>query len=186
MRQCCRESKSPDDALFKKLALTYAQSHPLMKDGKACKNDDFNQGITNGAFWYEVRGGMQDFNYVHSNCFEVTFELSCCKYPLAKTLPKEWANNKESLLRFIEAAHWGVKGLVVDERGEAILDADVAVDGIKHNVTTSSRGEYWRLLLPGEYQMYATAYGYKIQSKLKHTSNKYFQVFTIRKSPSHC
>lgn len=53
---------------------------------------------------------MQDFNYLHSNCFEVTFELSCCKYPLAKELKSEWAKNKESMISFIEAIHWGVKG----------------------------------------------------------------------------
>jgi Zinc carboxypeptidase len=54
---------------------------------------------------------MQDFNYLHSNCFEVTFELSCCKYPSAKELKNEWAKNKESMISFIEAIHWGVKGL---------------------------------------------------------------------------
>lgn len=53
---------------------------------------------------------MQDFNYVHSNCFDVTFELSCCKYPNATQLPIEWQNNKESLISFIEDIHWGVKG----------------------------------------------------------------------------
>jgi carboxypeptidase D len=53
---------------------------------------------------------MQDFNYLHSNCFEVTFELSCCKYPLAKELQSEWVKNKESMISFIEAIHWGVKG----------------------------------------------------------------------------
>jgi len=57
-------------------------------------------------------GGMQDFNYVHSNCFEVTFELSCCKFPNASVLPVEWANNKESLLSFMEAVHMGVKGMM--------------------------------------------------------------------------
>lgn len=57
-------------------------------------------------------GGMQDFNYIHSNCFEVTFELSCCKFPNASVLPMEWANNKESLLSFIEATHMGVKGMM--------------------------------------------------------------------------
>jgi len=57
-------------------------------------------------------GGMQDFNYVHSNCFDVTFELSCCKFPNASVLPMEWANNKESLLSFIEAVHMGVKGMM--------------------------------------------------------------------------
>lgn len=152
------ESKSPDNDLFKQLALTYAQPHPLMRDGRACKNDNFKQGITNGAFWYEVRGGMQDFNYVHSNCYEVTFELSCCKFPPAETLPNEWRNNKESLLQFIEASHWGVKGLVTNTREEPVLDADVVVVGINHNVTTSNRGEYWRLLLPGKYEMFATAH----------------------------
>lgn len=58
---------------------------------------------------------MQDFNYLHSNCFEVTFELSCCKYPLAKELKNEWAKNKESMISFIEAIHWGVKGEPFDD-----------------------------------------------------------------------
>ncbi|CAG9814957.1 unnamed protein product [Phaedon cochleariae] len=165
-RQCCKESRSPDDNLFKKLATIYAQANPIMKTGKACREDNFDQGITNGAFWYEVRGGMQDFNYVHSNCFEVTFELTCCKFPKADLLPEEWRNNKESMLRFMEAAQWGVKGVVRNERGEAVLDADVVVGGIAHNVTTSNRGEYWRLLLPGKYEIYATAYGYLPSEKV--------------------
>jgi carboxypeptidase D len=57
---------------------------------------------------------MQDFNYVHSNCFEVTFELSCCKYPKPSELVGEWKLNKESLLQFLEATHWGIYGVVVD------------------------------------------------------------------------
>ncbi|KAJ3618507.1 hypothetical protein MTP99_006487 [Tenebrio molitor] len=185
-RQCCRESRSPDNDLFKKLALTYSQSHPLMREGKACKNDDFDQGVTNGAFWYEVRGGMQDFNYVHSNCFEVTFELSCCKFPPASTLPKEWTNNKESMLRFMEASHWGVKGLVTNANDEAVLDADVVVVGIAHNVTTSNKGEYWRLLLPGEYEMYATAYGYRPSDLVKvvvEAGRTAVRNFTLQRTP---
>lgn len=105
-------------------------------------------------------GGMQDFNYVHSNCFEITIEASCCKFPKAESLPKEWGNNKESLLRLVEAVHWGVKGVVTNENNEAISEADIVVVGINHNVTTSSRGEYWRLLLPGTYKMYAAACGW--------------------------
>lgn len=160
-RVCCKENLSPDDQVFKKLALTYARSNPVMTKGDACQQDSFTNGITNGAFWYEVRGGMQDFNYVHSNCFEVTFELSCCKYPPANQLPREWNNNKESLLRFMEASHWGVKGLVTTPEGRPVLDADVVVEGLGHNVTTSNRGEYWRLLVPGRYRMYANSYGYQ-------------------------
>ncbi|KAF5285144.1 hypothetical protein FQA39_LY16833 [Lamprigera yunnana] len=158
---CCTESLTPDDNIFKHLARTYAQLHPKMKTGEVCKNDHFKEGITNGAFWYDLKGGMQDFNYIHSNCFEVTFEVSCCKYPYAAQLPNEWKLNKESLLAFMESTHWGVKGLVTNENGEPILDADVVVEGISHNVTTSNKGEYWRLLVPGVYQIYATAYGYQ-------------------------
>lgn len=55
-------------------------------------------------------GGMQDFNYVNSSCMEITFEVSCCKYPNATDLPKYWKDNRESLLAYIESARWGVKG----------------------------------------------------------------------------
>ena len=88
----------------------------------------FHKGITNGAQWYDgkftknffylfsqiqnllfffpkVPGGMEDFNYLHSNCFEITMELSCCKYPKASELQKEWQLNKESLMLFMESTH---------------------------------------------------------------------------------
>lgn len=47
-------------------------------------------------------GGMQDWNYLHTNCFEVTIELGCIKYPLAKELPTYWEQNRRSLLSFIQ------------------------------------------------------------------------------------
>lgn len=46
--------------------------------------------------------GMNDFSYLHNNCFEVTVELSCDKFPHASELPIEWENNKESLLVYME------------------------------------------------------------------------------------
>lgn len=46
-------------------------------------------------------GGMQDWNYVNTNCFEVTIELGCYKYPPAAELPKYWEQNRKSLLQFI-------------------------------------------------------------------------------------
>jgi carboxypeptidase D len=65
---------------------------------------EFSDGITNGADWYDVSGGMQDFNYLNSNAFEITIELSCCKYPALKNniLENEWDNNKEALLTYME------------------------------------------------------------------------------------
>lgn len=55
-RDCCRENLTPDDLVFKQLALTYADNNPMMTTGTACRGDKFEKGITNGAFWYEVHG----------------------------------------------------------------------------------------------------------------------------------
>lgn len=53
-------------------------------------------------FYILVVGGMQDWNYLHTNCFEVTIELGCVKYPKAEELPKYWAQNRRSLLQFMK------------------------------------------------------------------------------------
>ncbi|NXU81314.1 CBPD Carboxypeptidase, partial [Oreotrochilus melanogaster] len=87
-------SKSPDDAMFQQLALSYSKDmYPT---------EYFPHGITNGAQWYNVPGGMQDWNYLHTNCFEVTIELGCVKYPKAEELPKYWEQNRRSLLQFMK------------------------------------------------------------------------------------
>ena len=155
-------SKSPDDSMFRRLATIYASNHDTMKTGKVCQGDYFPGGITNGAAWYDVPGGMEDFNYVHSNCFEITMELSCCKYPKAKQLQSEWGLNKESLLQFMEATHAGVRGKCIDaDSKEPIEQAIIEVNEIAHNVTSNHFGQYWRLLPPGQYSIRASAYGYE-------------------------
>lgn len=76
-----------------------------MWTGSPCpeiEEDKFPGGITNGAKWYVVSGGMQDFNYEFSNCFEITLELGCMKYPYAKDLVNYWNDNKEALLQYME------------------------------------------------------------------------------------
>jgi carboxypeptidase D len=155
-------SEAPDDAMFRRLATIYASNHDTMKTGHVCKGDNFPNGITNGAHWYDVPGGMEDFNYMHSSCMEITMELSCCKYPKATQLSKEWELNKESLLQFMEATHAGVHGQVKDaETLVPIYQAVLEVEDIDHNATTSRLGQYWRLLTSGSYKLRASAYGYE-------------------------
>lgn len=56
--------------------------------------------------------GMNDFSYLHTNCFEVTVELSCDKFPHASELPTEWENNRESLLVYMEQVSQRLAGSV--------------------------------------------------------------------------
>lgn len=51
---------------------------------------------------------MQDYNYIWAQCFEITLELSCCKYPPEEKLPFFWNFNKASLIEYIKQVHLGL------------------------------------------------------------------------------
>ncbi|KAK2847162.1 hypothetical protein Q5P01_010161 [Channa striata] len=160
-----RYSSSPDDKVFQQVSRAYSKENPLMHSGRPCQDlypaEYFADGITNGASWYNVPGGMQDWNYLNTNCFEVTIELGCVKYPLENDLPKYWEQNQKALLQFIRQVHTGVKGTVSDSKdGTGIPNATISVAEIDHNVTTAHTGDYWRLLVPGTYSITASAHGY--------------------------
>ncbi|NXI17312.1 CPXM1 carboxypeptidase, partial [Irena cyanogastra] len=132
---------TPDDGVFRWLATVYATANLAMASGerRRCHYDDFTRfgNIINGAHWHTVAGSMNDFSYLHTNCFEITVELSCDKFPHASELPEEWENNRESLLLFMEQVHRGIKGVVRDsDTGQGIPNAIISVDGINHDVRT--------------------------------------------------
>ncbi|EPY82620.1 Carboxypeptidase N catalytic chain precursor-like protein [Camelus ferus] len=150
---------TPDDKLFQKLAKVYSYAHGWMHQGWNC-GDYFPDGITNGASWYSLSKGMQDFNYLHTNCFEITLELSCDKFPRQEELQREWLGNREALIQFLEQVHQGIKGMVLDENYNNVANAVISVSGINHDVTSGDHGDYFRLLLPGTYTVTATAPGF--------------------------
>ncbi|MGH0166103.1 UNVERIFIED_CONTAM: hypothetical protein FKN15_050009 [Acipenser sinensis] len=153
-------SATADDKIFKKLARTYSYAHGWMHQGWNC-GDYFDEGITNGASWYSLAKGMQDFNYLHTNCFEITLELSCNKFPAAQELQREWLGNREALVSYLEQVHLGIKGMVYDENNNGIKNAVISIYGINHDITTGVDGDYFRLLLPGTYTVTASAEGYQ-------------------------
>uniref|UniRef100_A0A8C1VN41 Carboxypeptidase Z n=1 Tax=Cyprinus carpio TaxID=7962 RepID=A0A8C1VN41_CYPCA len=161
-------SPTPDEQIFKQLARTYADAHATMSnnDTERCGASFANKGgITNGAQWYSFAGGMSDFNYLHSNCYEITVELGCDKFPSEVELYPEWLRNKEALLSFMEFVHRGIKGIVKDEHGNGIKGATISVRGMRHDITTAEDGDYWRLLNPGVHIVTAAASGYTKVSK---------------------
>ncbi|KAL4706500.1 hypothetical protein ACJJTC_015698 [Scirpophaga incertulas] len=172
-------SASPDDDTFRELAMTYASAHADMasvarrgchttnSDESATYNFGKQGGVTNGAAWYSLKGGMQDFNYLATNAFEITLELGCEKYPAASKLANEWERNREALVAYLWKAHIGIKGIVNDDSGfiqNAIISV-VNITGpvprpIRHDVTTGAYGDYYRLLTPGHYEVTASHPGY--------------------------
>ncbi|XP_066579909.1 carboxypeptidase M isoform X2 [Amia ocellicauda] len=154
-------SVSPDNDVFVHLAKTYSYNHSDMYKGNLCNYQFFKDGITNGFQWYALQGGMQDYNYVFGQCLEITLEVSCCKYPNEDKLSGLWAANKAALLAYMQQVHLGVKGQVFDSRGVPVQNALVAVEG-RQNLCpfkTDTNGEYYRLLLPGNYTLKVTVPG---------------------------
>uniref|UniRef100_A0A915B254 Peptidase M14 carboxypeptidase A domain-containing protein n=2 Tax=Parascaris univalens TaxID=6257 RepID=A0A915B254_PARUN len=148
---------SPDDRLFVALAYSYARAHTNMwKTGRRCglstNGDSFLNGITNGASWYHLAGGMQDWQYVHTNCMEITIEMGCFKFPFNNMLSKLWDDHKFSLLAFMRFVHKGIKGFIFNSKGDPVKGAIFSLSEGK-NISTTADGEFWRILLPGKYKV---------------------------------
>ena len=146
---------TPDHDEFVSLSKLYASNHNYMHKGTSACGGNFDHGITNGVDWYVVTGGMQDFNYLFSNCMEITLELSCVKKPSEDKLQNEWNINKEALLAYLSRARGAVKGVVTSADGDPVKDASVRVSEREKDVSTTRYGEYWRILVPGVYKIKA-------------------------------
>lgn len=132
-------------------------------EGKPCQAiifESFPDGITNGAAWYSVTGGMQDWNYNAAGIFEITLELGCFKFPFAADLPNYWKENREPLVKYIEQIHRGVHGFIKSSIGTAVKNAAVTLNRISHVTRSTENGEYWKLATPGKYNISVVAPGF--------------------------
>lgn len=156
-----------ENEIFKHLARVYATSHRKMYQGKPCPSfirESFPEGITNGADWYSVTGGMQDWSYLHGGTYELTLEIGCFKFPQAEELPTFWMDNREALVKYIEQVHYGIKGFIQSSIGTPIPHAAISINNIQHVTYSAKDGDYYRLLLPGKYNVTASAKGYEAQT----------------------
>ncbi|XP_038584222.1 probable carboxypeptidase X1 [Micropterus salmoides] len=185
------DTPTADNAFFRWLATVYASTNLVMAnpDRRICHYEDFqsHNNIINGGAWHTVPGSMNDFSYLHTNCFEVTVELSCDKFPHASELPIEWENNKESLLVYMEQVHRGIKGVIRDKlTKQGIADAIIKVEDHEHDIRSASGGDYWRLLNPGEYKVVVWAEGYFPSARQCHVGIEPHPTicdFTLTKTP---
>lgn len=150
----------PDDDLFIQMSLSYSTPNSPMYNGA------FPQGITNGADWYAVSGGMQDWNYIYEGGMEVVVELSDTYMPDALQLPTYYSNNRESLLAYMEWAFRGVRGIVTSAAtGLPLPGVEVRVTGRNYATWSAAAvGDYHRILLPGTYSLTFSKAGYVSQT----------------------
>ncbi|MCC6796425.1 MAG: carboxypeptidase regulatory-like domain-containing protein [Candidatus Hydrogenedentes bacterium] len=153
------EAPAPDEDLLHDVALRYSTPNSPMYNNSV---PDSPGGVINGSLWYEITGGMQDWNYRYLGCNDMTIELDATKIPNENQLDDLWDDNRESMLTYAEAVHIGVKGIVKDKDTGDPLYARIEVIGNEQPVFTDpDKGDYHRLLLPGTYDLKITAPGYK-------------------------
>lgn len=188
-----KTEKNPteEDAIFRHLANTYSSAHRTMYQGKPCPSfirESFPDGITNGADWYPVTGGMQDWSYVKGGTYELTMEVGCYKFPEAAELGQYWMDNREPLIKYVEQVHMGIKGFVRSSIGTPLPHAVLSINNIQHVTYSDNGGEYYRLLLPGKYNITVSAKGYETETSevtIPDGSALVFNFNLMRNDPQH-
>lgn len=104
---------------------------------------------------------MQDWNYNFAGVYELTLEIGCTKYPPSAELASFWKDNRESLVSYIEEVHRGIFGQVKSSIGSSIANASITINDNNHITYTRANGEFWKLLLPGKYNITVEADSYE-------------------------
>ena len=150
-------SPTPDEDLFVWMSLEYTQHNLTMYNSPSFQP----YGITNGAEWYSIDGGMQDWSYRYMGCNEITFELGNTKSPPASDIGDYWSDNRDAMLAYIETCLVGVRGVVTEYGTGLPLDATVSIVGRDHDVFTDPDvGDYHRMVEPGTYDLVFETAGY--------------------------
>lgn len=151
-----------DDAWYRFISREYA-------DEAMAVDQDYmfgwpDQGITNGAEWYIVADGRQDYVNYYLEGREVTLELSNEKLLSSEYLEEFWNKNKRSLINYMSQCLYGIRGLVTDAGSGKPVRALIRIPG--HDSTysvvhsTAEHGDFYRLIKEGVYDLVVSAPGY--------------------------
>ena len=152
-----------DDAWYQLISHEYAN---LCHQVSSSYMTDYNNGITNGAAWYMIGGGRQDYMNGYAECRELTIECSNTKCPNASQMPNFWNINKNSIFAFANQVLYGIHGTVVDAESKApIGGATVTLVGHDDQYATVStqlpNGDFHRPVKGGTYNVRITKNGYE-------------------------
>ena len=157
-----------DDAWWQMVCHEYAD---LTHEVNPNYMNDYNNGITNGAQWYMIGGGRQDYMNGYAQCREVTIECSNTKLPNGNQLPNFWNYNKESLFAYMNQCLYGIHGTVTDSITGEPLEAIITISGNdgqysfhddQYSIVESHlpAGDFHRPIKGGEYTCIISKDGY--------------------------
>jgi hypothetical protein len=151
-----------DDSWFKFISREYADTVHQYSSGYMT---GFDNGITNGADWYMINGGRQDYVTYFLQGREVTIELDNTKITPVNDLDNLWNYNYRSFLNYICQALYGIHGEVTDSVTGQPLLAKIWIEehekDSSHVYSDSITGEFIRLLAGGKYNLQITSDGYQ-------------------------
>ncbi|MBR5603597.1 MAG: PKD domain-containing protein [Bacteroidales bacterium] len=121
-------------------------------------------GITNGADWYRIGGGRQDYMNYYNQCREVTIECSGVKCPPASQLPSFWEYNYNSIFAYMDQALYGIHGTVKDAVTKQSVQATIKIlnHDKDYSIVESQQpaGDFHRPIKGGTYTVEVKAEGY--------------------------
>ena len=114
---------------------------------------EFHGGITNGADWYVVRGGMQDWSYLWFNDLQITVELSDVKWPNYGLIPQFYKDNRDSLFYYMNQVHRGA-GFTLSKKNVngSVKVVQTSPDSIDLGSYAFSGSEFYKVLPAGVYE----------------------------------
>ena len=154
-----------DDAWYQLISHEYAD---LTHEVSPNYMNQYNNGIINGAQWYMIGGGRQDYMNGYAQCRELTIECSNTKLPNPSQLPNFWNINKNSIFAYMTQCIYGIHGTVTDAANGQPLNATVTItnhdDSFSVVESHLPAGDYHRPIKGGIYDVTYACNGYYPQT----------------------
>ncbi len=159
------KTRHADDAWWQYVSREYAN---LCHAVNSSYMTDQNSGITNGADWYMIGGGRQDYMNGYRQCREITIECSTTKNPSASQLPTFWNYNHNAILTYMEQCLNGIHGVVRDAYTRQVISgATITVqshDDEYSIVNSHDAGDFHRPIKGGSWTLSIAKTGYNTKT----------------------
>ena len=153
---------APDHYALQDLAVTMAQSIPKL-------NSPGHYLPQQSVELYPARGTTEDYAYGVHGIFSFTLELGVEFIPSPPDIEQISSDNMEAALILLNRVHNSIlTGIVTDSVTGEPVAAEVFIEGIDNTgsyrapyMSSEAFGRYYRLVLPGDYNVSFSAYGYQ-------------------------